>query len=159
MAQKAQKQESVANFVRIASTDINGNATLVHGLSNIKGIGKMFSNALCVALGLDKNLKVGDLSEKQIETIEEFLANPEKKGIPEWMLNYRKNPETGENHHLATKDIDFNLMQLKRKLGKLKTYRGLRLRLGLPVRGQRTASNFRRNKTLASKKAKSLGKR
>jgi small subunit ribosomal protein S13 len=151
------RKESVVNFIRIAGTDINERYTLLYGLARIKGVSVMFSNAMCHSLKLDKNLRIKDLSEEQIATLESFLSNPEKEGIPEWMLNQRKDLATGKNLHYNGKDIDFNLMQLKRRLGKLKTYRGLRLRLGLPVRGQRTKANFRRNKTLASMKSKTGG--
>jgi len=39
---------------------------------------------------------------------------------------------------------------------KIKTYKGLRHAVGLPVRGQRTGSNFRRNKTRGSSRLKAL---
>ncbi len=140
-------------------TDINGNADLLHGFSCIKGIGIMFSNAMCVTLKFDKSRKISSLSEKEIEKLEEFLTNPKKEGIPTWLLNQRRDLETGEDLHFISKDIDFNLIQLKRTLGKLKTYKGLRHRAHLPLRGQRTKSNFRRNKTLAAMKSKSGGKK
>ena len=145
------------NFVRIVGTDINANSSLLYGLAKIKGVSVMFSNAMCNILKLDKNAKISSLSEKDIERLETFLNEPEKKGIPEWLFNQRKDVETGKNLHFNGKDIDFNLMQLKRRLSKIKTYRGLRLRFGLTVRGQRTKANFRRNKTIAAMKSKSTG--
>lgn len=64
---------------------------------------------------------------------------------------------TGNDLHLTSKEIEFNLIQLKRSASKLKSYKGLRYRAKLPVRGQRTKSNFRRTKTFAAMKAKSTG--
>lgn len=156
MAEKAKKQE---NLIRILGTDINADMSLLYGLAKIKGVSVMFSNAMCHQLKLDKNSKISALSEKDIERVENYLSEPKKEGIPKWLLNQRKDLETGDDLHVSGKDIDFNLMQLKRKLGRLKTYRGLRLRLGLPVRGQRTKANFRRNKTIAAMKSKSGGKK
>lgn len=148
------------NIVRILGTGVNGEKTLVYGLSQIKGISIMFANALCHVLKLDKNKKIAELSEKDIEKVEEFLTSGDDlKGIPTWLLNQRKEYSTGQDKHYVTKDIEFNDLQLKRRLGKIKTYKGLRLRLGLTVRGQRTKSNFRRQKTLAAMKAKSGGKK
>jgi small subunit ribosomal protein S13 len=71
----------------------------------------------------------------------------------------RKEYESGKDMHLVSKDIDYNLLQHSRRMGKLRTYKSLRKRAGVPVRGQRTKSNFRRNKTLAAMKSKSGGKR
>ena len=148
------------NLVRIMGTGVNADLSLVFGLSKVKGIGVMFANALCHSLGFDKNSKISELSEKDIEKIEEFLSNPKKStDIPTWLLNQRKELETGEDHHIVTKDIDYTELQLMRRIGKLKTYKGLRRRLKLTVRGQRTKSNFRRNKTLAAMKSKSGGKK
>ena len=138
-------------------TDLRSSLDLLHGFAKIKGIGIMFSNAMCVVLKLDKSRRISSLTEKETEMVENFLTSPVKEGIPEWMLNQRKSLETGENIHLVAKDIDFDLIQTKRRLGKLKTYKGLRHRAGLPLRGQRTKSNFRRNKTLAAMKAKQGG--
>ena len=153
----AREEKQQANLIRILSTDINANHSILFGLSNIKGIGVMFSNAVCNVLKLDKNAKLSTLSDKDIERIEEFLSNPEMPGIPSWLKNQRKDYESGEDLHLTAKDIDFNLLQLRRRVGKLKTYKSLRYRARLPVRGQRTKSNFRRNKTLAAMKAKRGG--
>lgn len=148
------------NLVRIMGTGVNAELSLLFGLSKIKGVSVMFANALCHSLGLNRNTKISELSEKDIETIEAFLTNPKKpEDIPSWLFNQRKELETGENHHIVTKDIDYTLLQMMRRIGKLKTYRGLRLKLRLPVRGQRTKSNFRRSKTLAAMKAKSGGKK
>jgi len=155
MANKEQKQ---AELMRIVGTDINTSKTLAYGLSQIKGVGFMFANAICVTLKLDKTRTIGSLSEKEVEQLETYLTSPKKEGIPTWMLNQRGDMETGEDLHLVSKDIEFNLLQLRRRLAKLKTYKGLRHRARLPLRGQRTKSNFRRNKTLAAMKSKRGGK-
>lgn len=157
MAKKEEKSQ--ANLIRIMSTDINAEFPLLYGISRIKGVGVMFANAVCIALGLDKNAKISTLSEKDVEKLEEFLANPKKEGIPSWLLNQRKDLESGENLHYISKDIDFNLIQLKRRSSKLGTYKGLRYRANLTVRGQRTKSNFRRQKTIAAMKSKTGGKK
>ncbi|MCA9459566.1 MAG: 30S ribosomal protein S13 [Nanoarchaeota archaeon] len=153
----AKQEKEQANLIRIMSTDINADASLLYGLSKITGIGIMFANAVCVALKLDKNAKISSLSEKDIAKLEDFLSNPEKKGMPSWLFNQRKDMTTGNDLHLTSKEIEFNLIQLKRSASKLKSYKGLRYRAKLPVRGQRTKSNFRRTKTFAAMKAKSTG--
>lgn len=154
----AKEDNNQAELMRIMGTDISTSMTLAYGLTKIKGIGFMFASAICTALKFDKNRTIGSLSEKEVEQLETYLSSPEKKGIPTWMLNQRKEYETGEDVHFVAKDIDFNLLQLRRRLAKLKTYKGLRHRARLPVRGQRTKSNFRRNKMIAAMKSKRGGK-
>lgn len=157
MANANHTEKKQENFVRILGTDINSNRTLLYGFSNLKGVGFTFSNAMCHILKMDRNDKVSSLTDKHIEKIEDFLLNPQKNGLPSWILNKRSDHESGSDIHLAGKDIDFDLIKHKRKLNKIKTYKGQRTRLGLTVRGQRTRSNFRKNKTRASMKSKSIG--
>ena len=156
MDKKSKKETIKVEYMRIAGNDIPTNSTLAYGFSKIKGISHMFSNVLCVVLKLDKNKKIKDLSDKEIDIIEDFLENPKKKGIPTWLLNNQKEYVSGEDMHVVSKNLDYFNIQVKRRIMKLKNYKGLRTRLKLPVRGQRTASNFRKNKTIASIKAKSI---
>ena len=157
MGKPEEKQQDA--LMRIMGTDIKAENSILYGLAKIKGVNIMFSNALCHVLKFDKNAKISSLSEKDIEKIENYLSSPKKEGIPQWLFNKQKDDETGENVHLVSKDIEFDLLQLRRRLGKIKSYKGLRLRANLPVRGQRTKANFRRNKMLAAKKAKTVGGR
>ncbi len=151
------EKKQTIELVRIAGTDINAKSTLLYGLSKIKGVSYVFSNAICKVLGFDKNQTIGSLQEKDIEKLEAFLSAPDKKNLPEWMLNQRKETFTGENLHYNGKDLEFHEMQLRRKLYKTKSYKAARVKARLPLRGQRTKSNFRRSKTLAAMKSKSTG--
>lgn len=137
-------------IVRILNTDIDGGKTLLEGLTKVKGISIMFANAICVVSKLDRGTIVGDLTEKQIETINEIIKNPLKYNIPSWMLNRRLDPETGTDMHLLTSDLDFVKSNDIKHLQKIKCYKGIRHYYRLPLRGQRTKSNFRRNKGKAS---------
>jgi small subunit ribosomal protein S13 len=154
----AKQESNEKHLIRIMGTDINADLSLLYGLAKIKGVNVMFSNAVCAALNLDKGAKISSLSEEDVEKIEEFLSNPEMPGIPEWMKNQRKEYESGKDLHLTSKDIEFNMLQYRRRFAKTKSYKALRHKARLPVRGQRTKSNFRRNKTLAAMKAKRGGR-
>lgn len=136
-----QKQESQKQFVRILGSDIDSDKTLLYGFTGIKGVSYMFSNAMCHLLKFDKNKKIKDLKDEDIQKLEKFLENPQ--GVPDWMCNKRKDYESGETKHLSTKDLGYDLMQLKRRLFRIKSYIGIRHKRRLPVRGQRTKSNFR----------------
>ena len=134
--------EKHEKIVRILSKDIEGNVKIYPGLTKIKGISWSFSNAVCNALKIDKNKKIGDLTEKEIALISEFIKNPK---LPKFLLNRRFDFETGEDSHLNGIDLELkNEFDIKR-LKKIKNYRGFRHMSGLTVRGQRTKGNFRRN--------------
>lgn len=137
------QQKSEERIVRILSKDIEGKMKLYPGLATIKGISWTISNATCKALKIDKDKKIGALTDKEIENITKFLKNPE---LPEYLLNRRSDFESGEDKHLIGNDLDLTKEFDIKRLKKIKSYRGLRHTLGLPSRGQRTKSNFRKNR-------------
>ena len=133
-------------LVRVHNTDLNGNKQLIIALQKIKGVGFMFSNMICSMANIPKEKKAGYLTEKEVEMLDKILKNPKAFDAPVWMLNRRKDYETGENSHLITTDLTYTTDNDKKRLQKIKSYKGIRHASGLPVRGQRTKSNFRRNK-------------
>ena len=66
------------------------------------------------------------------------------------MLNRRKNYEDRKNIHVITGDLIFSNENDIKRLKKIRSYRGVRHGMGLPLRGQRTKSNFRKNKGKSS---------
>jgi small subunit ribosomal protein S13 len=62
------------------------------------------------------------------------------------MLNRRKDMETGEDRHLTTADLKFFNDNDIKMMKKMRSYKGIRHMEGLPVRGQKTKSKFRKNK-------------
>jgi len=144
--------DSQESLIRILATDIPGSRNVYTGLTRIKGVSWAFSNAICNVLKLDKNKKISELDEKEIATISEFIKNPK---VPEFILNRRKDFDTGENEHLIGSDLDLRREFDIKRLKKIKSYRGIRHATGQPVRGQRTKSHFRKNKAIGvQKKAK-----
>jgi small subunit ribosomal protein S13 len=144
-------------IVRVANEDIMGNKRLYAGIASIKGISFSLANAICNVLGIDRDMRIGHLKEEQIKKIEGIIKNPAQHGIPEYMLNLRNEPETGQSKILVGPEIRFYVDQIKKTNMRLKTYRGSRYNRGLPVRGQRTRSNFRRNKGKAMGVSKKKG--
>lgn len=130
-------------LIRILSKDIDGGLNVYVGLTKIKGISWGLSNALCKSLSLDKKRKIGSLTKEEIDKINDFLKNPK---MPLYLLNRRKDFETGENKHLLGSSLELQKEMDIGRLRKIKSYRGLRHSFGLPVRGQRTKGNFRKNR-------------
>ena len=134
------------HIVRIANTDLKGEKSILYAMKKIKGVDVMYANMALAIAGVDKTKKTGELSESEVKKIDEALRNPEKNNVPSWLLNRRKDYETGEDKHLLISDLDYEKDNDLKRLKKTKTYKGLRHQWGLTVRGQRTKSNFRRNK-------------
>lgn len=138
--------EQFKSIVRVLNTDIDGNKKTFMALKKIKGISFIFSNAICNHLDIDKNSKIGSLSGEEIKKIENLVEDP--KELPKWLLNRRNDVETGKNMHVTTGKLKLSLEFDLKRLKKVKSYRGLRHAWGLPVRGQRTRSNFRKGKSI-----------
>jgi small subunit ribosomal protein S13 len=144
MEQKTQSNQKYNDkIVRILSKDIEGNINIYPGLTKIKGVSWSMSNATCKLLKIEKNKKIGSLTEEEIEKITKFLKNPD---VPANILNRRKDIKTGEDKHLVGIDLELQKEFDIKRLKQINSYRGYRHAVGLPLRGQRTKSNFRTNR-------------
>ncbi len=140
-----QKQE-LKYFVRISNTDLDGNKPIQNALIKIKGISAMFSHAILSVAKIEMKKKAGYLSDEQANKLDEIIKEPSKFGIPPWMFNRKKDPEDNTDKHLVGSTLTFTQDNDVKMMKKIKSYKGVRHSLGLPVRGQRTRSNFRKNK-------------
>ncbi|MEM1619474.1 MAG: 30S ribosomal protein S13 [Fervidicoccaceae archaeon] len=142
------------HIVRVAGVDLEGKLDVVHGLASIKGIGVNLAAALVRRLGMDPTRKIGELTDAELATLEDAVLDPSKYGVPSWMLNRRKDYESGEDLHLVGADLIFKVRQDIEREKKIKSWRGIRHALGLKVRGQRTATTGRFGPTVGVKKSK-----
>lgn len=140
------EEQEFKHIVRIVNTDIDGNKKIIDSLRKIYGVSFMFANMICNIAKVDKNKKSGTLEDKEIEKLEDVISNPLKYGAPVWMLNRRKDMETGEDRHLTSADLKFFNDNDIKMMKKIRSYKGVRHMEGLPVRGQKTKSKFRKNK-------------
>ena len=111
------------NLARIAGVDIPRNKRVEISLTYIFGIGKSTSNKILEKAGVDKDTRVKDLTEEQVAKIRNFVEEYKVEGE-------------------LRKEIRLNI----KRLLDIKSYRGLRHRNGLPVRGQKTKTNARTRK-------------
>ena len=153
MVEKNPAEKDFRHIVRIANTDLDGSKPLYHALNKIKGVSFMFANALCNFSNIDRNKIVGKLTQDEVSKLEGMLKNPAEYGFPFWMLNRRKDYESGADKHLLGSDLKWQIENDIKLMKKIKSYRGVRHMSGLPVRGQKTKNNFRKKKG----KGKSLG--
>lgn len=142
--------EETADFkyiVRLANTDIDGHYNMVMGLSQIKGIGWRLAAVITRELNIPLTKRFGDLSDEEVDRIAEAI-NRIPELAPSWMLNRRKDFDSGENLHVFSTDLDIIRKDDVSRLRKIRCYRGIRHEQGQKVRGQRTRSNGRTGATV-----------
>jgi small subunit ribosomal protein S13 len=110
-------------MARIAGVNIPVHKHAWIGLQSIYGIGRSRSRKVCVAAGVNPAAKVKDLTEAEVEKLRHEVARLAVEG-----------------------DLRREVAMSVKRLMDLGTYRGLRHRRGLPVRGQRTRTNARTRK-------------
>ena len=142
----AGEDKEFQHLVRVFNTDLKGEKQVLFALTKIKGVSIMLSNAICRKANVPLAKKAGYLSPAEVKALEGVVSDPLKAGLPEWMANRRKDYETGEDKHILAGNLDFTREMDIKRMKKTKSYVGLRHQWGLPVRGQKTKSNFRRNK-------------
>ncbi len=130
-------------LVRILGKDVRASMKILPGLAKVKGISWAFANAVVKKMGLDKETRIKDLSKEEIEKINAFVKNPD---LPNFLKNRQNDFDSGDDVHLQGSDLDLRKDFDIKRLKKVKAYRGVRHGAGLPVRGQRTKSNFRKNR-------------
>lgn len=140
------------HIIRIAGNDIPGEKKTIIGISQVKGIGFNLANAILIILKIDPNSNIGYLTDSQVQTIEGAVKNPSSINMPSWFLNRRKDIETGNNLHLITSDIDFNVRNDIEREKNTNSWRGFRHTFGLKVRGQRTRTTGRKGGAVGVRK-------
>ncbi|MDH5711157.1 MAG: 30S ribosomal protein S13 [Gammaproteobacteria bacterium] len=110
-------------MARIAGINIPSHKHTVIGLTHIYGIGLTRSKLICAAAGIATDMKIGELSEEQVETLRTEVGKFTVEG-----------------------DLRREVSMSIKRLMDLGCYRGIRHRRGLPLRGQRTKTNARTRK-------------
>ena len=111
-------------MARIAGVDIPNNERIEIGLTRIFGIGRTTSNKILNELSVDHNKRTRDLTDEEIVKIRSTIDN-----------EYRVEGD-------LRRDISMDIKRLQ----EIGCYRGIRHRLRLPLRGQRTKTNARTRK-------------
>ena len=139
---RPQAMEEVT-LVRILGKDIRGDMELLTGLTKIAGISWSLSSAICGVLKMDRKKKIQDMTKDEIANLEESVKDLK---IPGFLKNRQNDFEDGEDKHILGADLKLRKEFDIKRLRKIKSYKGNRHTFGLPVRGQRTKANFRKNR-------------
>jgi len=140
------------HIIRFVGTDIQGSQPVTYALTSVKGVGIKLANAIIEKTGISPEARMGFLSSAEVEKIEDVLKNPVKYGIPLWLLNRRKDVETGNDIHLLGSDLILQTKNDIDQMKKIRSWKGFRHSYGLKVRGQRTRTTGRKGKAIGVKK-------
>ena len=132
------------NLIRILGNDIPGERKALIGLTQIPGIGYNFANSLLQILKINPDSKIGMFTEEQVSSIEKIIQDPKSINVPTWFMNRQKDIQTGDDLHLLTSDIAFNVRNDVEREKNVFSWRGYRHMYGLKVRGQRTRCTGRK---------------
>ena len=153
---KKQGIQESETLIRILGQDIPGSRMVYPGLTRIKGVSWIISNIVCKKLEIDKRTRIDSLSKDDLGRIEDFLKNLD---APDFIKNHRSDLETGETKHLLSIDLDMKKEFDIKRMKQIKSYKGVRHTFKLPVRGQRTRSNFRKSGIAVGVKRPKQGKK
>lgn len=134
--------EGVRGIIRVCETNVDGTKKIKQALLKVKGVGYAVANAAPKMSGFG-NVRIGSLTDEQIEKIEDVVKNPVKYGFPAHMVNRVRETFTGESHHLVESELTLAVKTDIDFMKKIRCYKGVRHEIGQPVRGQRTRSSFR----------------
>jgi small subunit ribosomal protein S13 len=144
--------EEFRHILRIIDKDVDGTLKAPYALKKIKGISLSLANAILKKAGINPDTRAGFLTEANVDKIEEIIREPTKYGIPNWLLNRRKDLETGKDIHIISADLVLRTKTDIEQMKTIKSWRGYRHAYGLKVRGQRTKTTGRSGKALGVKK-------
>jgi small subunit ribosomal protein S13 len=142
-------------LVRVSGVVLDGNKKMYRILPDITGLGQATVNSMLAIMGIDRNTRLGSLDEAGIENLENSIRDVNKM-LPVWMLNRRKDYNTGEDMHLIGAELEFVEREDVNRQKKIRTYRGMRHTIGQPVRGQRTRTSFRTGAAVGVSRKKTL---
>lgn len=141
-------------IVRVGGTDLSGSKKIPYELSKIKGVGVRVGEIICGIAGIDKNKQVGYLTEEEASKLDKIVTDFKNQKVPAWLFNRRKDYATGKDTHAVGAELAISLRDDLNVMKKIRSYKGIRHELGLPVRGQRTRTSFRSGTTVGVSREK-----
>ena len=111
-------------MARVAGVEISNDKKIWISLQDIYGIGEVTAKQICESTKVDENTIVGNLTEAELDRVRGYI----------------------ESNIQAEGELRQKIFRDVKRLKDIRCYRGIRHKLGLPVRGQRTRHNARTRK-------------
>ncbi|KAJ5941846.1 hypothetical protein N7516_002014 [Penicillium verrucosum] len=141
-------------ILRLLNTNVDGKQKIMYALTQIKGVGRRYSNLVCKKADVDLTKRAGELTTEELERIVTILQTPTQYKIPSWFLNRQRDITDGKDTQVVSNGLDSKLREDLERLKKIRSHRGLRHYWGLRVRGQHTKTTGRRGRTVGVSKKK-----
>ncbi|PTU18065.1 hypothetical protein P175DRAFT_0503952 [Aspergillus ochraceoroseus IBT 24754] len=141
-------------ILRLLNTNVDGKQKIMYALTQIKGVGRRYSNLVCKKADVDLNKRAGELTTEELERVVTILQNPTQYKIPSWFLNRQRDITDGKDSQVLSNALDSKYREDLERLKKIRSHRGLRHYWGLRVRGQHTKTTGRRGRTVGVSKKK-----
>jgi ribosomal protein S13 len=131
--------------LRLLNTNVDGKRKIMYALTEIKGVGRRYSNLVCKKADVDMNKRLarffeggtssviddflvsldraGELNSDELERIVTIMQNPAQFKIPTWFLNRRKDITEGKNLHVVSNQVDSKLRDDIERLKKIRSHR------------------------------------
>lgn len=151
---RSQQHQPFQHILRLLNTNIDGKRKIMYALTEIKGVGRRYSNVVCKKADVDLAKRAGELNPDELERIVTILQNPTQYKIPTWFLNRQKDIIDGKNGQLLSNQLESKLREDLERLKRIRAHRGIRHAWGVKVRGQHTKTTGRRGGRSAAPKKK-----
>jgi small subunit ribosomal protein S13 len=136
------------HVLRVAGSNIDGTKKVAYGLLRIRGVGPSYASAVVRAAELRPEIRMGDLSEEEVQKLEDVMRDPAKYGLPARLYNRRKGLDSGRDVHLIGADLALSTKGDIDFMTDIRSWKGVRHSLGLKVRGQRTRTTGRKGRAV-----------
>lgn len=136
------------HILRVSGAAVDGTKKVVFGISKIRGVGPSLGAALVRVTEIRPELRMGELSEADVQKLEDAMRDPAKYGLPPRLFNRRKSRDDGRDIHLIGADLALGEKNDVDFMKDIKSWKGIRHSLGLKVRGQCTRTTGRHGRAV-----------
>ena len=146
------------DIIRIRRANLDGAEKATYALTGIKGVGIRLASAIVERAGIDKETRLGFLSDSEVRKTNDVLENPAENNTPSWLFNRQRDRHSGEDLHLMGPDLDLQIKSDIDLMKRMDSWKGLRHSYGLKVRGQKTRTTGRKRRAVGVRRRQAIGR-
>ena len=143
-------------IVRIRRANLDGSEKATYALTGIKGLGIRLASAVVEQARIDKETRLGFLSDSEVGKINDVLENLAEDDAPSWLFNRQRDRRSGEDLHLMGPDLDLQVKSDVDLMKGMDSWKGRRHSYGLKVRGQKTRTTGRKRRALGVRRRQAV---
>merc|ERR1712166_1517960 len=92
-----ESHQQFQHILRLLNTNVKGGGKIMIALTEIKGVGRRYSNLVCKKADVDLNKRAGELTSEELERIVTIIQAPTQYKIPTWFLNRQRDIVDGKD--------------------------------------------------------------